>query len=294
MLSILFFLVLGIGLVLTLIIPSKIEKHRLNKRLEEILGESLSFLQRKKYRRSLKELDFAYTKYTDFMELSPSGILDCPEGMSYDLKHYYEEACERYADQDIREDALERIYEYLNEKYLVLTIKNHYLNIRNNSNKTIELMKEKDRTYKFSQRLTPLYKKRIMYLYKVKQYCNKLIYQLDENKEEYESAISQLQQIKKIKKPTLMDVATHILTAPLRHTLNVVNGVVQGRGDKLLESAPFIGLSILGVGSFSEAFDALEGIESMDLEEINNLPEEGAGVHLVEAHERHLPMVLQL
>lgn len=187
-----------------------------------------------------------------------------------------------YHSSNIKNEALIRIRKCLE---IILTIESaiaHYRRISKDAEMTIDKIKQMNEDYNFNVYLPSLYKKRVYYLQKVIKECSIIVDDLEKKLPPYYRVINELE---KAKNTSIFEKVIGVMTAPIKHAFNIINGILENDGEKVIKSGILIGLGVIGVGVIGDAIDALEGIEVMDPELISI---EDPDIHYVESHTRTL------
>jgi hypothetical protein len=234
----------------------------------------------KHFKNALEYLDIIYTTYFDYISKDHQNIFKCKclikDKIASNLYDDYESDLSDYEGTNIREEAVEKINECIGKLYVLESAIEYFEHHINMATKTINLLTTEQQDSDILRRYYhQLVMKRITYLKNIIIQCENIIEHLEQRQNDFKNAIKELE---RIKKPTLLGVAVNILTAPIRHTFNIVDSLITGDEQKFVRSTSMIGLTFLGAGIISEAIDA---IDAVDLTSIDSLDTD---IHQVESH----------
>ncbi|WP_280771829.1 hypothetical protein [Salipaludibacillus daqingensis] len=288
-----YFIVILILIGISIVIVKEIEmEKRIKPYLPIFQGGLLErMIKRQKYKKVLREFDQSFTSNYNYMLYSHRDIFKCQYLMEGTRAPELEEKYQldkRYYDQEglnIEKGALKRIHLCLEKKYAgesgILYFKKHI----NFAMRTISIIDQ--RSVKYKKYFPSLYNQRMTYLNQLKQHCEKSVNELERRVADYNNAIRELE---KIKKPTgwerVKKVATNVVTAPFRHTYNIVDGLVKRDKKKVIVGGSLLGIAFLGgsfIGDAIESLDFIGGSEFSDYDHLTN--EVGEGEHFVQPHE---------
>ncbi|MFJ5769137.1 hypothetical protein [Psychrobacillus sp. NPDC093180] len=237
----------------------------------------------KDYKKALKLFDKFYTSKFNYISKDHKQIFKCKylvkEMISSNLLNEYENECKNLEDLNIKEEAVVKIKECFKKVYVFKSAIKYFENHIDMATKTIDLIsKNKRGSHIFQRPYRSLVYKRVNYLENVIKQCENVIDYLELKLADLEDVITKL---KKLKKPTLLEIAFNVVTAPIKHTFNLVDSVISGDESKFIRSASMIGLTFLGVGIIGEAIDALDALEASDLSMIEGI---NTDIHHVDSH----------
>lgn len=224
------------------------------------------------YKRELAWFNELYTKNIDFISKSPKEILRCPylveRRVHPSLKAEYREWLLYYRDQRkrIREEVLERILKCLEQAFIFLSAVHYLDELEKKAKETLRDLH--DHQEHLTNYFLNLYAKRVAYLHAFFKQCLTAKARFEHRVGQYIDAIHQLE---RITKPTLIERVLHVVSAPVRHTYHLVDGLLRGDQQKALKSGALLGLSFVGGGIIGEAVDALDAAEGFDFAAIDAL-----------------------
>lgn len=190
---------------------------------------------------------------------------------------------------NIHEKALQIIMKLL---YINYTIQCQIEYFEDNIESAEDTMDDIENDKEFLKYYPELYHIRINNLNKFIHHSERIVTHLEEQLVKYESAIDELTNIKKKSLLEKIGVFTwNILSAPVRHIVNLIEGIVFDDSSKIDKSLIMLILGTVGVGLIEEAIEAFEIIDSMETELIDqsSIGIEGYnGNHFIEPHSRTL------
>lgn len=134
----------------------------------------------------------------------------------------------------------------------------------------------------YQKEFTLLYKERIQFLSYVSTVARKSIAAIKNDINNFEITISELEKIpKKSLLNKSLEVGFNVLTAPVRHTLNIIDGFIEGDNKKIGKGIFMLTAGLVGIGVAVDALELLEASEGIVATE--------TGPTHVEPHERVLP-----
>lgn len=258
-----------------------------------------SFFQRRKKKRAFKKVfkqfNKDYIKHYDYILLKYKNIFNSyPQYITSSFLNEYISKRNRYKNNRIHSKALEKIYICLENLYKIKSIIEYFNNHISNAEKTLKEIDKEDYKYYYPE----LYHKRKNELLLIIYHANKIVKYLElERVPEYERAILELE---KFKKPTILEkagtFALNVLTAPVRHLINVIDGIEEDDKTKVGKGLTFLILGGIGIGLVGDALDAFEGLENlggqshiavpnMDISSIGIEATDSSNIHFVEPHE---------
>jgi hypothetical protein len=233
------------------------------------------------YRDILIEMDRVFTTHFDFNSNKLSDFFICPSLQSnYKAQavgiEYYRSDYAR-----IKEEAIEKIEELLKLKNRYQLALEFYETQMRKAEKTRRLLEE---NRQFQTYFKNIYQKKVYTLNVVRSQCKKINTQLREKVQLCDEVIRELE---KMKKPTFFDLvfdtAAAVVTAPIRHGLNLLGGIFTGDGAKIVQSGAMLGLGFFGIGAIADALDAIDGIDA-----IHSINIDHSSLEFVDPHERIL------
>lgn len=259
-----------------------------NKNLSEYYNESdfpISEREQryKDYKIALKLFDKVYTSYFNYISKDHKQIFKCKylvkDIIASNLYSEYQSECKNFEEQNIKEEAVVKIKECLKKVYVIISAIEYFEDHMDMASKTIDLISSNKRgSHIFQVPYNSLVYKRVNYLENVIIQCENVIDYLETKLADVEDAITKLE---KLKKPTLLGIAFNVITAPIRHTFNLVDSMISGDESKFIKSASMIGLTFLGVGIIGEAIDALDILDVTDITAIDSM---NTDIHHVDSH----------
>jgi hypothetical protein len=230
------------------------------------------------YRKALREFNKQYTTYYNYIRYGYLDLLVCKclQKGSIDLEfssEFFIKKGEFMKNREIHKKAIEKIIVYLHSVYVLKSAIRYYANHMEMANKTLDMLQQKEKKYIFF--FNSYYQMRVRYLRKLAISCEKIKYKLETEKlPEYESAIRQLELVPR---PSLLDsalnIAGNMITAPVRHVINIIEGIEENDKKRILKGSAFLSFSFIGATIIGDAIDAFEGIEAMDTIDLKELPQ---------------------
>ncbi|MEK3992736.1 hypothetical protein [Robertmurraya sp. FSL R5-0851] len=206
---------------------------------------------------------------------------------SYSIIKQGEEAYEdqkRYKSMDIDEKALGIIYNLIGVIYTIKYQIQYFDSNIKSAQYTLEILENDTEIKEF---FPYLYHIRRNNLEKLIWHSQKIIGHLNDQLIKYQSAIDELS---KIKKKSLLSKAAvfawNMVSAPVRHIVNLVEGIVYDDDAKVNKSVMMLIFGTVGIGLLSDAIDALDVLDSLDYNSLELV--EGPNNHFVEPHSRML------
>jgi hypothetical protein len=271
--SILFFI-----LVLVILIIWSMENSKYDDLLNQIYKYNPNIAVSRKYlKQKLKDFNNTYTQLYNYNKYKSEYIFKCTFLTKNQINSSFYDEYNRMSgsiSEKIRDEAVEKIKVCFWKIYVIKSAILYFEEHIQLAKRTITLINTNSF---YRQHLTPILKQRTKYLEGIIYHSEKIIVNLNERERKIRSAIKELE---KIKKPTIFDIAINIITAPFRHTFNMIDSLITGNDEKFIRSGVFLGLTFLGAGLIGDAIDALDAIDSTDFTSV----ELDTDIHHVESH----------
>ncbi|MCA0757005.1 hypothetical protein KP806_18245 [Paenibacillus sp. N4] len=226
--------------------------------------------KRKEMRDVLIRMNDSFTKHYNYMKYKSNKFLQFKKPLVVIAEGFY-----HYQDKRIRKKALQKIDEVLRTKYILNQAVDHYNRQISIAEQTIRTMHQDSQLWGYEKSFKKLYHKRINYLKNIISHCQKIVSELEASLMKCNNAI---QELEKMKKPTIIDIAYNIAIAPIRHVGNIIDGIIEGNGVKIAKGGAFLGLGFLGIGAIADAIDALDVFDAMEIPS-------GTNVEFVDPHQ---------
>lgn len=281
---ILVLVILFFGFVIVSVCIDENKKNKLRKNnLEKYYSSTInSENKRQKALKILEKFDHIYDAYLLGFN---SFFKDYPT--SYSIIKQGEEAYKdqkRYKGMDIDEKALGVIYNLIG---LIYTIKRQIQYFDSNIKSAKYTLEKLENDTEIKDFFPYLYYIRRNNLEKMIWHSQKLINLLNDQLLKYQSAIDELAQIKKKSFLSKAGVFSwKMVSAPVRHIVNLVEGIVCDDDAKVNKSVMMLIFGTVGIGIISDAIDALDVLDSLDYNSLDLV--EGPDNHFVEPHSRML------
>ncbi|WP_077304678.1 hypothetical protein [Terribacillus halophilus] len=165
----------------------------------------------------------------------------------------------------IRGDALEEIKNVLLMRQTLTNAIKYYEDQGLVANKTKVVLEIDSEVFGYEKHFKQIYHQWLMYLKNIESHCEIIISNIYD---EVKKCNEEIHRLERIKKPTLtdkiLDGGFAIITAPVRHTINIVSGIATGNSEKVIKSGLKLGIGLLGIGAIVEAIDALEALDNIN------------------------------
>ncbi|WP_340373275.1 hypothetical protein [Peribacillus sp. FSL E2-0218] len=228
--------------------------------------EDLSRYKLYKLRKILIKMDRSYTKEFDYINIQSSQFMKEPE-VIIDSK-IVDKRLEYYKSNKIylKKEALENIKDLLKKKSVLIKVKEYYQVQERNAAYTKLILRRDSRYYGFEELFKDIFIQRIIYLSKIVEQCKLIQNELALNIVECEENIRRNERnVKFDVVGKIIETTFSIITAPIRHGANLVNGIATGDSKKAWKSGAMLGLTVVGIGAVGDALDVLDGLDSIDL-----------------------------
>lgn len=232
--------------------------------------EKHSKYQLYKYRKMLVKMDQSYTSLYDYTKTSSYIFMKEPS-ISPDPR-LINDKMSYYNNNNIRlkDVALANIKELIKNKSILIGTKEYYRRHLLNAKETILILKSDSRNYGFEGVFKQVFQQRIKYLESIYKRCELIESELNSKISECDTAIFHNEQLVKTNVlEKVVDTAFSIVTAPIRHGANLVDGISSGDSKKAWKSGALLGLAAVGVGAVGDVLDVLDGLDSIDPEFVN-------------------------
>lgn len=219
-----------------------------------------------KLRKILIKMDRSYTKEFDYINIQSSQFMKEPE-VIIDSK-IVDKRLEYYKSNKIylKKEALENIKDLLKKKSVLIKVKEYYQVQERNAAYTKLILRRDSRYYGFEELFKDIFIQRIIYLSKIVEQCKLIQNELALNIVECEENIRRNERnVKFDVVGKIIETTFSIITAPIRHGANLVNGIATGDSKKAWKSGAMLGLTVVGIGAVGDALDVLDGLDSIDL-----------------------------
>lgn len=236
-----------------------------SKRNQRSKNENISIFKLYKRHRLLKKMNKSYTKIFDYINIKSNVFMKEPS-IRPD-QNLIDEKMAYYRDNNIRlkDVALSNIRDLIKSKSVLIETKKYYQNHILFAKDTILILRRDSRHYGYEQEFKDLFQQRIHYLKNICEQCGLIDIELSSKISECDAAIYYNEQLVKTNfLEKIVEVTFSIVTAPIRHGANFIDGISSGDSKKAWKSGALLGLTVIGVGAIGDALDVLDGLESFD------------------------------
>ncbi|MGG3941111.1 hypothetical protein ABEV54_06590 [Peribacillus psychrosaccharolyticus] len=261
-------LAIGITVILFIIysfIMQFLLEHKMKKVIRKYHPKKLTKSEMNYLIKILGSLDKAYNSIFNYSKIKSDVFMKWP---TITAKNAYVEKEMAYYQTDymnIRKEALEKIRDVLNQKSIINQLLSYYDQQKICAATTIEKIEKNRYMDDFKKYFPQITSHRLNYLNQITNQCQLIKNELNLKLIECNNEISKLE---KHKKPTwfstVVKVAGSIITAPIRHSINIIIGITDGDTGKILKSGAMLGVGLIGVGAIVDALDILDGIDSIE------------------------------
>jgi len=248
-------------LICFLILKGAIKIIKINRIINKMYPSNrFSKNERRMLKRILKQMNSSFTSEFNFIKYSAKKFLKWspPHSKSEDGFH-------QYLNQNIQDEALERIRELIRVKNQLQDGVYFYGGRIRKVKKALMRLESDSKKYGYEKYFKQLYLSRIRYLKNVIKCAEEAKSELINKIDKCNTYINELS---KIKNPTIFHKAIKVITAPLtapfRHTYNIIDGFINNDMQKLVKAGGFLGLGFIGIGILADVLDALDGFDALD------------------------------
>lgn len=234
-----------------------------------------------KYKRSLLELNRLYTSDFDYINNEIKDILVCEylteTKISEKYIARYNQKLNTYKNVNIHKKALKKLNECIYTLFVIESANDYYQDHRKKAQSTLKRLEgnsfENSNEYTLYPRLVNDRKKKLY----------TLIFQIDrvsksflEEKKHIEELILKYE---KCKNPTLWKMIGKVITAPVRHSVNLTTSILKGDVKGSFTNGTRVALTLFGVGIISDSLEIIDLLlEFEDIESIDRV------LHHVDSH----------
>ena len=225
-----------------------------------------------KYKKALLKLNHLYTYDFDYMGNEIKDILVCEYLTETKINEKYIESFKQtlnqYKNINIHKKALKNLNECIYTLFVIESAFNYFQDHRKKAYSTLNRLEgnyfEKSNEYKLYPRLVNDRKKN---LYTLIFQIDRVSKSLLKEKKYVEELVGKYE---KCKNPTLWKVIEKLITAPVRHSVNLTTSILRGDVKGSFTNGTRVALTLFGVGIISDSLEIIElllgfeDIESLD------------------------------
>lgn len=262
----------------------KLSKEVIEKMLEEGCDfKKYSLIERinvfNRYKRALTEFNQEYIK--DFDYITSDEVLNCEyleqNKISEILVSKHENKLLELKGKNIHRKARKQIKEELHKLHVIESARNYFQDHRKKAHRTMKRLEPNGvKRSSYHQLYPKLLLKRKKYLLKTIVQIDNVCQFLSKEKEHIENVISELE---KCKNPTLWNIIGKVITAPVRHPVNLTVSILKGDIKGSFIHGTRTALMLFGVGIVGDTLDIFDTLfDGFDIESVDR------AFHHVDSH----------